>query len=218
MRNAFVLLAAACLLSTPAGAQVRSATDYYFSRSDASLLQVLGNVEAAHMEGCGEGIRTTRYAAALADCEFILRYFPNHPRVLLTVSELCLAWKSPRCNPDSYFEQAIAINPDVAVTYTTKGIYLLRANRVKDAVAALERAATMDPNSVNAQYNLGLAYVEAKDYERANRHAQRAYQLGAPLPGLRDRLKRAGAWKPEAADAAPPASDSAAKADSSTGK
>jgi hypothetical protein len=31
--------------------------------------------------------------------------------------------------------------------------------------------------------------------DRALEHAHRAYALGYPLPGLRNRLKRAGAWR-----------------------
>jgi hypothetical protein len=45
-----------------------------------------------------------------------------------------------------------------------------------------------------------------KDYDNANKQAQMSYALGAPLPGLREMLKRVGAWKPSPkadADSAP---------------
>jgi hypothetical protein len=44
-------------------------------------------------------------------------------------------------------------------------------------------------------YNLGLAYVEIKRYPEALEAAHKAYALGFPLPGLRDRLKSVNAWK-----------------------
>jgi tetratricopeptide (TPR) repeat protein len=60
----------------------------------------------------------------------------------------------------------------------------------------MEKALTLDPNSINAHYNLGLTYFETKQFELANEHAQRAYQLGASPPGLRDKLVRAKQWRP----------------------
>ena len=77
------------------------------------------------------------------------------------------------------FENAIAVNPDVAATYVLQGIYLYRAKRLPAAVTSLEKAVKLDPDSLNAHYNLGLVYFETKQFELANAHAQRAYQLGA---------------------------------------
>jgi len=34
--------------------------------------------------------------------------------------------------------------------------------------------------------------MDLKDFPAAQDHARRAYELGYPLPGLRDRLARAG--------------------------
>ena len=53
-------------------------------------------------------------------------------------------------------------------------------------------------NERNAQYNLALALIKLHRYELANEHAQRAYALGHPLPGLRAQLIAVGAWNPNA--------------------
>ncbi|MEO8751351.1 MAG: tetratricopeptide repeat protein [Casimicrobiaceae bacterium] len=210
MRHALPTLLALLYCVAPAAtAQVELNVDYYFDRSNATLLQQLSNVERFHLPGCGDAAKSRQFEPALADCEFILRYFPNHPKALLALADICLAWKNPRCNPDPYFDNAISVNPNTSSTYSARGIYLLRANRVSEAVAALKQAVAVDPNSVNAQYNLGLAYVEAKQYELANQHAQRAYELGAPVPGLRERLRKAGFWKPDAASSPVAAPDAA---------
>lgn len=170
--------------------------DYYFDRSNTSLLQVLGNVESHHLPQGAQKARERRYEAALADYEFILRYFPNHPKALLALGELCTAWRSPKCNAEEWFARGIAINPQVAGTYTVHGIYLLRQRRANEAIENLKQAVALDTSSLNAHYNLGLAYLELKQHELANEHGQKAYALGAPVPGLRDKLKRAGHWKP----------------------
>jgi hypothetical protein len=48
----------------------------------------------------------------------------------------------------------------------------------------------------NTHYNLGLAYLAQKQYQKANLHAQKAYQADFPYPALRDKLRQAGAWQP----------------------
>lgn len=205
MQLTLVILATVVLVAmTPARAQ-RLGADYYFDRSDSVLLQQLSNVDRFHLAQCADSARTRQYMSSLADCEFILRYFPNHPKALLALADICFVWKNPRCNPDPFFALAIAVNPNASATYSTQGIYLLRAGRVDNAIASLKQAAALDPNSVNAHYNLGLAYFEAKQYDLANASAQRAYLLGAPVPGLRDKLRKAGYWKPDAASSSEPA-------------
>jgi tetratricopeptide (TPR) repeat protein len=114
------------------------------------------------------------------------------------MAENCERWKSPRCNADEFFQRAIARGPDIAGTYVVYGIYLLRVGRPNDGIENLKRAIEIDPDSMNAHYNIALAYLDAKQYQLANEHAQKAYALGAQLPGLRDRLKRAGHWQPAA--------------------
>ena len=66
------------------------------------------------------------------------------------------------------------------------------------AIAQYKKALEINPNSVLGHYNLGLAFVDTKDYVEANLHAQRAYQGGMTLPGLRRQLEAANAWKPAA--------------------
>jgi hypothetical protein len=38
--------------------------------------------------------------------------------------------------------------------------------------------------------------VDLKQYDLANEHAQRSYQLGAYAPGLRNKLQKVGKWNP----------------------
>lgn len=183
--------ACVCLHSAPTFAQQVN-LDYYKS---AGMID-LRDVERFHVGPAMDELRVRRYEAAIAHIEFVLRHFPNHPQALMLMIEVCAQWKSPRCDPTEPFENAIAVNPNVAATYTLQGIYLYRIQRLPAAAASFEKALTLDPDSVNAHYNLGLVYVETRQFELANVHAQRAYQLGASVPGLRDRLIRAGQWKP----------------------
>ena len=186
-----------------AGAQ--AVDNDYYTTSDLTLLRT---VERYHIVPAEEKIRTKFYTGARGDLDFVLRYFPNHPKGLLLMAQLCADPTMPHCDLDILFEKAIAINPNVAGTYVTQGVYLHRVKRYREAIASYQRALAIDPNSVNGHYNLGLAYLETKQYDLANDEAQRAYALGSPFPGLRDRLKQAGKWKPVAATPAPQPSSS----------
>ena len=184
----------ASLVAGLAGAQ---ATDNdYYTTTDTTLLRT---VERYHVVPAQEKIRTKFYSAARGDVDFVLRYFPNHPKGLLLLAQMCTDGVTQHCDLDVVFEKAIAINPNVAGTYVTQGVYLHRVKRYREAIASYQRALAIDPDSINGHYNLALAYLETKQYDLANQEAQRAYALGAPFPGLRDRLKQSGQWKPVAA-------------------
>jgi tetratricopeptide (TPR) repeat protein len=170
--------------------------DYYAPGTGQSAHDIFKNVELYHLGAGYEELAHKRYDAALAHAEFMLRYFPNHPKALSLLSELCMRWQSPQCNTQEWFERAVARNPSAPVTYTLQGIALHRMKRYPQAVESYKKALELDPASLNSHYNLGLTYLELKQYELANEHAQKAYALGAPFPGLRDKLKKAGFWKP----------------------
>jgi hypothetical protein len=55
----------------------------------------------------------------------------------------------------------------------------------------------MQPDSMDVHYNLGLFYIEAREFDKAVFHAKEAYSLGYPLPGLKNRLKQLGHWPAE---------------------
>lgn len=196
VRFALAVLVALCAL--PSNAQTGAKyvdtehnKDYYSSLNTSRLR----TVEAYHLRQ-GEGkMRAARYIAAREDFDFILDYYPNHPQALMLMAELCETWKSPRCDVNEYFSRAIARNPNVAATYVIIGIHQGRTKQGSAAIESYKRALAIDPDSVNANYNIALAYLDSGQYQLANEHAQKAYALGTPPAGLRDRLKRGGYWQ-----------------------
>jgi len=142
------------------------------------------------------------------------------------MSRVCEQWKSPKCMLDDYFQRAVAINPEAPKTYVIIGIYLHDVKQYAKAIESYQRALQLNPNEINAHYNLALTYLKTDQFDLANAHAQRAYALGASLPGLRNMLEKAGHWDPNApklddastagnpagsAGATPPAKDAAAR-------
>jgi tetratricopeptide (TPR) repeat protein len=95
---------------------------------------------------------------------------------------------------DCWFDRAMRFRPDDGQVRLIYGITLLKANRVPAAIQRLDEADKLLPNDPNVQYNLGLAYFDEKDYDKAHEYAKKAYALGFPLPGLRDKLQRVNKW------------------------
>jgi tetratricopeptide (TPR) repeat protein len=169
--------------------------DFYAPRS-AQHKQTLSNVEQFHMAPARVHIGNKQYASALADLEFVLNYFSNHPQALVSLSDLCQAWKSPQCDraAERRFQSAIERNPEVAQSHVVQALYLHRNGKVEEAVRSYKRAIELAPDSLNAHYNIGLAYFDLKQYDLANLHAQKSYALGVTLTALRTRLEKVGKW------------------------
>lgn len=208
VRFGTILLAAACLLAgtmaMPVSAQTGSEIgvwDYYVAGSSPDASRALLNLEANHIGPGIERMARRDYVGAVADFTFILKAFPNHPRVLSMLSEVCdVKWKGPRCDMEGWLQRALDINPSASQTHVIYGLHFQRLGRRGDAIASYERAIELNPRSQNAHYNLALIYIDQKQFDLANLHAQAAYALGHPLPGLRDMLTKAGRWKVLPAD------------------
>lgn len=189
-----------------------AANDYYAALTSGRIRVV----EQYHLAPCEQRLRALDFPKALAECNFILKIFPNHPKALFLMIQTCAQWKSSRCNAEDFLDKAVAINPRASATFVLQGIYFHGAHQYPKAVESFKTALELDPNSMNAHYNLALTFLETQQFDLANVHAQRAYGLGATLPGLRNRLTKGGYWKPiEQGAVAPPATKPAAS-DAST--
>jgi tetratricopeptide (TPR) repeat protein len=182
-------------------------------------------VEGAHFTPDVEQlIKGSTSTTAGGDLDYTLRAFPNHPRALKSMMDLGVREKTPRprgsrWTVDCYFNRALRLTPDDPMVRMVLGIYLLRNGEKKGAVEQLEIARTIGASSANFHYNLGLAYFQVQDYEKARTQAYKARELGYELQGLKNMLVRAGQWREKPPESTPPpapdapAGSDAAKAD-----
>jgi len=185
------------VVTAPALAQEGGSGDYYTAANRPLAMELLRNVEKYHLGLGFEDQRRKAYHYAKQHWEFILHRFPNHPQALKGLTDTCRFWKNRECEDiDDWLDRAIEINPRIADTYTIIGMYRYGMGQTEQAIENYKTAIEVNPGSINAHYNLGLAYHATRQYQAANLQAQYAYALGAPYPGLRDLLKKAGAWKP----------------------
>jgi len=162
----------------------------------------LGIVENRHFTFDVEALKKGGSTGSLArDLDYTLRAFPNHHRALYAMARYQLLAKGKgdaRYTIECYFDRAIRLNQDDGVVWMLHGIYLHKKHDYKEALDKYERALELIPRDETADlhYNMGLLFVDMKQYARANEHAQLAYELKYPLPGLRNRLKKLGYWQP----------------------
>ncbi|HKJ88174.1 MAG TPA: tetratricopeptide repeat protein [Gammaproteobacteria bacterium] len=138
----------------------------------------------------------------IGDLNYTLMAFPNHHRALFAMIRLYTSpvgekWKSypqfsSRPPPECFLQRAIHFRPKDAHLYLLYGIYLHRLGKTEKAVQKYHHALKIDPQLSEAWYNLGLALLKEKKFEKARQAAQKAYKDGFPLPGLRKRLAQAG--------------------------
>ncbi|MGH7178222.1 MAG: tetratricopeptide repeat protein [Tepidisphaeraceae bacterium] len=96
---------------------------------------------------------------------------------------------------ECWFDRAVRFTPNDGAVRVLFGIYLLRQGEKQRAITQFEEAQRLAGDDPNIPYNLGLAYFDLGDYEKALAQAHRAYALGFPLPGLRHKLQQAGKWR-----------------------
>jgi tetratricopeptide (TPR) repeat protein len=183
----------------------RDGCDYY--AGDTAHISV---VEKYHLGKARAKVLDKQYKYAMNDLNFILRHFPNHPQALMLLDDVGRGMGQPDL-PLRYFEAAIEAYPDRAATYILYGVFLQKRGKIGDAIAQYEHGLSLNPNQPDGHYNLGLALVKTKRYAEANEHAVAAYRLGHPMPGLRNQLRRVGAWNPGAVPAPAPAKTDAAE-------
>lgn len=184
--------------------------DYY--EPDPWIKTYLTAVETHHLlpvqEMVKKGYTTSDTGGRIRDIweeiDFTLRWFPNHPEGLRFMAQWLPRYPHP---PNKgviyYFEKAIQYKPTSkwrpvdAVARQLYAMYLHKSGKYDEAEKLYLSALEIAPNNAEIHYNIGLLYCAKKEYEKALPHAQTAYKLGYPLPGLRNMLIKAGTWKEE---------------------
>lgn len=88
---------------------------------------------------------------------------------------------------------AIAAQPDRAEAYAALAQYYRKKKDLKQAVAVMDEAVkATNGEAVEVRYLRGLLRLEKGDLDGAEEDARAAYAAGYPLPGLRNRLAKAG--------------------------
>lgn len=157
----------------------------------------LAIVEEYHFSESVRSLRQGMTGRLIGDIEYTLNFFPNHHEALDTLARLAL--REGKTKPDRAevdiecrFKWAEKKQPRDPLVPAIRGIYYYRADRLPEAKQYLGKALRMAPDNAEINYNLGLTLFALGEFESARKRARKAYQLGYPLPGLRNKLKEEG--------------------------
>jgi tetratricopeptide (TPR) repeat protein len=140
------------------------------------------------------------YSTALSDLNYVAERIPHSSPVIAKVNfSLAEAYNGlgDRTTALDLLKESVETNPENPASHIALGLFL-RANKdLPGARNAFEHGieAVGEDASAELNYDLALVLLELKENERAAKFARKAYELGYPLPGLRNKLIRMGLWE-----------------------
>jgi predicted Zn-dependent protease len=158
--------------------------DYFIANENPDTRRMLQQVQQNHLDhswGHAKGvpgfIADKRYKDAKLDLNYTLGRFPNHPRALLLLGMVAKLANEPAL-PIAYYEKALALFPQYAVTRAQYGNYLVEIKQVEPGIAKLIEAIQIDPNLLAAHVWLARAYYQSGNAVLGHQEAERARELG----------------------------------------
>ncbi len=85
-------------------------------------------------------------------------------------------------NAEKEYKRAIELNPRYAVAHQWYGGYLALMGRSNEAIAERKRALELEPLSLTINFELGLAFYYARDYDQAIEQFQKTLELDQNFP------------------------------------
>ena len=151
--------------------------DYFNGTNDPHINWLKNDQYEAHIKplitAFGQGdLKRTR-----VELEYVLARFINHPQALAIAGAFAVSIKNPTWAVP-YFEKALSVYPQYAVTHAQYGKYLTDIGMVDGGLERLKKAAEMDPKLVGAQVWLAAAYAKSGNADLARESAEKARSLG----------------------------------------
>lgn len=136
--------------------------------------------------------RQSKLVAALTDGLYTLERIgskdPLAPEVVSLVARIQIEL-GRSSDAEKWLAKVIADQPAADRPYLVLAMIKRKAGNTQVAVDVLEQAnRATDFKSAEINYTLGLLYFDRHDYVSARECATRAYSLGYPLPGLKNKL------------------------------
>lgn len=153
-------------------------SDYFLKDSNPRIRALLDNAERNHFNA-GLLLKRHKYAEnkyTLADWKYTLKVFPNHPGALQAMGYNAILKNDPETGI-YYFERALKLYPQYALTHAQYGSYLVDLGRLEEGIARLKRAISMDPKLLSAHFWLAEAYSKSGMSDLARQEAEEAKKL-----------------------------------------
>ena len=160
--------------------------DYFTAHEDPETYRDLKIIEHAHIGKVLYWLRSERIEMLLAELNYTLHHFPNHPKALL-LTEMAADVTHVPTLPITYYERALRLYPEYGMTHAQFGKYLVSIGRVSDGITQLKEAVKRDPKLGQGYQWLGEAYAKAGKKESAQEAYAKAKALGFTSDPISDR-------------------------------
>jgi tetratricopeptide (TPR) repeat protein len=151
--------------------------DYFTASLDSENARDLDLIDKAHTDAILYWLRIGRIDGAMNDLKFTLDRFPNHPRALLLTEAVAGVTGVPTL-PLPYYERALKIYPQYALTHSQYGKYLAEIGKVDKGIEELQQAIKISPELAVAHAWLAEAYKKAGKAELSRKSVEQARSLG----------------------------------------
>ncbi len=161
--------------------------DYYRMKEDKLVAQIVFNRERYHLsKDFWSYYRNGNYNASIGDLKYILKWIPNHPKALQLLEGLSLI-TNQRLLAVEYYQKALSLFPQYAITRAQYGAYLVRIGEVDSGIEQLNQALKISPELALTSAYLASSYLKAGKSDMAKQFEQDARRLGyqGDLPVLR---------------------------------
>jgi tetratricopeptide (TPR) repeat protein len=131
----------------------------------------------AEIDKAADGMRRQQYDAARSHLEKAAKLAPGNPDIQYLLG--LLEYKQDHFDAArAKFQAAISLNPAHEKSYVVLGELQLRTGHAADAAQTLEKAYQLNGADWRMHFLLAEAYAVQKQYDKAERHAARAVELG----------------------------------------
>ena len=161
--------------------------DYYAAASDPFIAELIDLVDRGHVEKilpnlrkalrAPDNIKKGYYEQALREVEYTLERLVNHPKALMFVAIIANGLNQPNL-PIKYYERALALYPQHAITHAQFGNFLIGIDQRKKGISELEKAIKINPRLSAGYFWLSNAYQKEGQLELAREFAAKARELG----------------------------------------
>ena len=148
----------------------------YFT-ADKAYGSYLSIVESAHVATVSRSMIQARLDSALGDIQYTLNRFPNHPVSLQQLSMVAQLTKNTTL-ATSYFERAVGLYPQYALTRAQYGLFLVSINNVDAGIEKLNQSIEIEPQLPAGYAGLAHAYAKKGNMTKAREAAGKARELG----------------------------------------
>ncbi len=158
------------------------ALDYFTAPQEGQALY-RDTATQHHVDVVPGWLRQGRINDAIADLKYTLERFPNHPKALQYMGLVSKLTNNTEM-AIAYYQQALSLYPQYAVTHAQYGQYLLSIGIIDKAIESLKRSIAIEPKSATSYALLAQAYSKQGNSELASEAAARAKELGYKGPGI----------------------------------